>query len=82
MKLRTGLPPGAAGGTRQLGGELGEAATRMLERARAAAVVRPEVTADDLRRLMCGVQHAVNSGDDDGTTAGRYLDILVRGLKP
>jgi hypothetical protein len=37
------------------------------------------VTADDLRRLVCGVQHAVRIGDDDATD--RYLDILLAGLR-
>jgi hypothetical protein len=38
------------------------------------------VTADDIRRLMCGVQHAVRIGTADD--ADRYLEILVRGLRP
>jgi AcrR family transcriptional regulator len=68
--------------TTALSRELGAAAMRLLDRARAAGAVRPDVTADDLRRLMCGVQHAVRSGDHDDTTADRYLDIMIRGLKP
>jgi AcrR family transcriptional regulator len=75
-------PTYACAETTELSRELGAAAMHLLDRARAAGVVRPDVTADDLRRLMCGVQHAVRSGDDDGSTAGRYLDILVRGLRP
>jgi AcrR family transcriptional regulator len=75
-------PEFACAETVELSRELNAAALRVLERARAAGVVRPDVTADDLRRLMCGVQHAVRSGADDGTAAARYLDILVRGLHP
>ena len=75
-------PSHACAETTELSRELGAAAMQLLDRARVAGVVRPDVTADDLRRLMCGVQHAVRSGDDDGTTAGRYLDIMVRGLRP
>ena len=67
--------------TRDLGQELGEAARRVLDRARAAGVVRPDVTPDDVRRLTCGIRHAVRSGGnlDD---VDRYLEILVDGLRP
>jgi len=76
-------PAHACAETTELGRELGAAALRLLDRARAAGVVRADVSADDLRRLMCGVQHAVRSGGaDDPTAAGRYLDIMVRGLRP
>lgn len=68
--------------TTELSRDLGAAAMHLLDRARTAGAVRPDVTADDLRRLMCGVQHAVRSGESDDDTAGRYLDIMVQGLKP
>jgi AcrR family transcriptional regulator len=74
-------PSFACAETGELSRELGAASLRMLDRARAAGVVRPDVTADDMRRLVCGVQHAVRSGEDDGTAADRYLDIMVRGLR-
>ncbi|AGZ45686.1 TetR/AcrR family transcriptional regulator [Actinoplanes friuliensis] len=68
--------------TLELSRELGGASMELLERARVAGVIRPDVTADDMRRLMCGVRHAVVSGDDDGTVADRYLTIMIAGLKP
>ncbi len=65
--------------TAALGADLFTALDDLLDRARAAGQVRPEVTADDLRRLVCGIQHAARIGEDDGTD--RYLDILLAGLR-
>ena len=77
------LPQYECAETLELGSRLATESMRVLERARAAGVVRPEVTGDDVRRLTCGVRYAVDSGDDaDGTTADRYLDVVLRGLRP
>ena len=59
--------------------ELGRATGRLLDKARAGGVIRDDVTADDIRRLMCGVQRAVRLGPGDD--ADRYLEILLRGLR-
>lgn len=67
--------------TAELGAALNRAVGPLLDRARAAGAIRPDVTTDDLRRLLCGVQHAIRSGDNDGDTTGRYLDILLAGLR-
>jgi AcrR family transcriptional regulator len=72
-------PGSACAETAELGAALFGALDDLLGRARAAGLIRPEVTADDLRRLVCGVQHAVRIGDDDATD--RYLDILLAGLR-
>ena len=66
--------------TTELSRELFDSLIALLDRAHAEGVIRPDVTADDLRRLMCGVQHAVRIGGDDDS-AGRYLEILLRGLR-
>lgn len=66
--------------TAQRGRALLDSLDRLLERARAAGAVRPDVTADDLRALACGVQHAAEVAGP-GQTA-RYLDILLAGLRP
>jgi len=66
--------------TMHLSRELGSATGRLLDRARAEGVIRRDVTADDIRRLMCGVQHAVRIGA--AGDADRYLEILLNGLKP
>ena len=62
--------------------ELDRAVTPLLHRAHEAGVVRPDVVSDDIRRLLCGMGHAVRSGDDDPRYADLYLDILVAGLRP
>jgi AcrR family transcriptional regulator len=73
-------PEATCRSTVDLGQELGELARQVLDRARAAGAVRPDVTPDDVRRLTCGVQHAVRSGEDL-TAVDRYLEILVDGLR-
>ncbi|MEU3167799.1 TetR family transcriptional regulator [Streptosporangium sp. NPDC006930] len=62
--------------------ELDRAVAELLDRARDAGVVRHDVEADDIRRLLCGVEHAVRSGDDDARHARIYLDVLLEGLRP
>ncbi|MEV0329376.1 helix-turn-helix domain-containing protein [Micromonospora echinospora] len=67
--------------TLDLSRDLAAAIATLLDRARTEGAIRPDLTADDLRRLLCGLQHAVRIGatDDD---ADRYLDILLAGLRP
>jgi AcrR family transcriptional regulator len=65
--------------TRELGAELYASFGALLDRARAQGVVAPDITGDDLRRLLCGVQHAVRIGGDE--VADRYLGVLVTGLQ-
>ncbi|MEV1244918.1 TetR/AcrR family transcriptional regulator [Nonomuraea sp. NPDC050022] len=62
--------------------ELDRAIEKLLDRARDAGAVRHGLEADDIRRLLCGVQHAVRSGDDDPRYAELYLDVLLEGLRP
>ncbi|WBB73353.1 helix-turn-helix domain containing protein [Micromonospora sp. WMMD1128] len=59
--------------------EFHDALGRVLKRARQAGTVRSDITADDLRNLMCGVQHAAAVSADD--VVDRYLDVLFRGLR-
>lgn len=69
--------------TLALAGELQALSARVLDRARAAGVVRADVVPDDVRRLTCGLQHAIRGGEDeDGVVTDRYLEILLRGLRP
>lgn len=63
--------------------ELLEAVERLLARGRAAGAVRDDVSADDLRRLVCGIEHAVRSGEGDpDVVADRYVRLLLEGLRP
>jgi AcrR family transcriptional regulator len=61
--------------------DLQEAVTKVLDRAHDAGAIKPEITSDDIRRLLCGVHHAVKSGADQSSAAQTYLDILLAGLR-
>ncbi|MER7279135.1 helix-turn-helix domain-containing protein [Dactylosporangium sp. NPDC000244] len=80
--LASAAQPACLDATTDLHARLGTAVTTVLSRARAAGAVRSDVTADDVRRLICGVQHAVGAGADaDAGAEERYLDILLAGLR-
>jgi AcrR family transcriptional regulator len=53
----------------------------VLVRARAAEAVRVDLTVDDVRRLVCGIELAVRAGPSPRAAAARYADILVAGLR-
>lgn len=71
-------------GTSALKAELDQAVTLLLDRARLAGAVRHDVGADDVRRLLCGIEHAVRSGAGDPAPERTevYLDVLLQGLRP
>ncbi|MFI9005665.1 TetR/AcrR family transcriptional regulator [Actinosynnema sp. NPDC053489] len=68
--------------TAALKADLDRAVARLLDRAVAAGVVRPDVRADDIRHLVCGVQHALRTGGEDPRRVELYLDVLFGGLRP
>jgi AcrR family transcriptional regulator len=68
--------------TSRLRVDLLEAVERLLERARDADAIREDIGADDLRRLVCGIEHAVRVGGDDRDELDRYLGVLLSGLRP
>ncbi|WP_231981463.1 MULTISPECIES: TetR/AcrR family transcriptional regulator [unclassified Streptomyces] len=68
--------------TAALKAELDGAVAQLLDRARLDGVIRRDVEADDVRRLLCGVEHAVRSGDSDPARTKIYLDVLLEGLRP
>ncbi|MEG3637126.1 TetR/AcrR family transcriptional regulator [Micromonospora palythoicola] len=70
-------PDHACPETTELVGGLAAAVDRLLERARGAGVIRPEITAEDVRALFCGLQRTVQVGNDTEL----YLDILLRGIR-
>lgn len=68
--------------TTELKADLFVAASRLLARAREAGAIRPDIGADDLRRLLCGFEVAVRLGTDDPPEVERYVGTLLNGLNP
>lgn len=52
----------------------------VLTRAQSCALVREDLTAPQLQRLICGIEHAVRLGDPDDR--GVVLEVLLAGLRP
>ncbi|WKU42688.1 helix-turn-helix domain-containing protein [Streptomyces sp. VNUA116] len=71
--------------TTELKESLWSTGTTLLERARAAGAVRPDLAAADLVPLMCGIAYAVDvhgsAPADRIDTAHRYLAALLGGLR-
>jgi AcrR family transcriptional regulator len=68
--------------TSELKRKFGAAVQRILDRAQVAHRVRPDVSADDIRRLVCGVEYAVSLGDrTDRAATERLLGVLLDGLR-
>ncbi|MEU8706564.1 TetR family transcriptional regulator [Streptomyces sp. NPDC048565] len=66
--------------TSQMKAELDRTVMSLLDRARLDGAVRGVFGAEDVRRLLCGVGHAVRSGG--GEVRDLYLDVLLEGLRP
>ncbi|MFI5976974.1 TetR/AcrR family transcriptional regulator [Streptomyces sp. NPDC051452] len=81
----TAAPENALPRTTELKTSLWSAGTTLLDRAREAGTVRPDLTATDLVALMCGVAYAVHvhggTPADRTVTARRYLGTLLEGLR-
>ncbi|WP_224362151.1 TetR/AcrR family transcriptional regulator [Hyalangium versicolor] len=75
-------PKDAQSRTSQLKAGLIGAIQRMLGRAQRAGVVRDDIGAEDIQRLMCGVEHAARIGSEPLALGERYLTILLEGLRP
>lgn len=52
----------------------------VLSRAQRDGVVRDDISADQLQRLVCGIEHAVRLGSSGDRAT--LLDILIAGLRP
>lgn len=82
----TAAPANVLPRTAELTRSLWATGTALLDRARAAGEVRPDLTPADLVPLMCGIAHAVNVHGDTTPagridTAHRYLATLLEGLR-
>jgi hypothetical protein len=65
-----------------LGTEFFACVDKVLARARSAGVIRPELTPDDLRRLLGGIAHALRTGAQPRSRLSGYLAVLLTGLRP
>ncbi|WP_030155402.1 TetR/AcrR family transcriptional regulator [Glycomyces sp. NRRL B-16210] len=63
---------------RGLRDELFDLAQTVLTNAITAGAVRPDLSLDQVQRLVCGVEHAVRLGD--GSDRDLLLDVVVSGL--
>lgn len=68
--------------TSEMKAELDQSVADLLHRARATGAILNGIEADDVRRLLCGVEHAVRSGDNDPARRELYLGVLLEGLRP
>jgi AcrR family transcriptional regulator len=75
-------PQDAHSRTSQLKARLIGATQRLLGRAQRAGMVRDDIGATDIQRLMCGVEHAARIGGNSRVLGERYLTILLDGLHP
>ena len=68
--------------TSDLSDAMGAALNRLLDRARRARAIRADVTADDLRRYVLGLEQAVRLGGGTAEQEERDIDVLLLGLQP
>jgi AcrR family transcriptional regulator len=82
LKAALELPEDLCGQTSAVRLAMGESARRLLDRARAAGVLKEDIGLDDLRRLLAGVAHAARLAPAGPEEADRYLGVLLDGLRP
>lgn len=66
--------------TLRLGTRMGQAVGELLDRCRASGVIGRDIPADDIRRLMCGLNTALGAGKPTERDIKRYVNILIGGL--
>jgi AcrR family transcriptional regulator len=72
----------AFGGAQREKDELMRATEALVERAQATGELRPEVDAQDIAMLMCGLGRATGPGAFDHAMGWeRYLEIIIAGLR-
>lgn len=76
-------PGDATTGVGEAVAALGDLLAGLLDRARAAGRIRPDLTAADVHHLVCGLQFALRLSDTaDRAAADRYTAVLLAGLRP
>ena len=68
--------------TAALAGDLVSSVDALLARGRGAGLVRADVDADDLRRLLCGMRSAAVAGGSRVRSPERYVEVLLAGIRP
>ena len=68
--------------TLELRAQLSRYVTTILERARQGEILRTDIDADDIRRLISGTHHALKAGPGRPDQVERFLRILLDGLRP
>lgn len=68
--------------TLALAGDLVGSIEELLARGRAEGLVRADIGADDLRRLLCGMRSAAVAGGVTVEDPDRYAEVLLVGLRP
>lgn len=68
--------------TAALAGDLVVSVDALLERGRAEGLVRADIDADDLRRLLCGMRTAAVAGGHPVERPDRYAEVLLSGIRP
>jgi AcrR family transcriptional regulator len=67
--------------TLELAGDLVVSIDELLARGRAEGLVRADIGADDLRRLLCGMRSAAVAGGVVVEDPDRYADVLLAGIQ-
>ncbi|MGN8049477.1 TetR/AcrR family transcriptional regulator [Curtobacterium sp. 22159] len=65
-----------------LAGDLVHEVGELLGRCRAAGLVRADLDADDLRRLLCGMRAAAVAGGRTVDDPDRFAEVLIAGMRP
>jgi AcrR family transcriptional regulator len=59
-----------------------DSASKLLDRAKEAGVVRDDVDVRDLLKLVNGIALAAEGSDDDPDLVGRLITLVLNGLRP
>ncbi|WP_439692863.1 TetR/AcrR family transcriptional regulator [Curtobacterium sp. SP.BCo] len=68
--------------TLELAGDLVASVDELLARGRSEGLVRGDIGADDLRRLLCGMRSAAVAGGVTVPAPERYAEVLLTGIRP